>query len=88
MYQAGSKKGLVHIKTLGPGEHFGELALINGERRGLYYRVKSEECQLLKVDRDTFTRILGSIEDHLKKDDSHEFDKKIFLVAQRKKLNS
>jgi CRP-like cAMP-binding protein len=33
--------GLLLVRTLGEGEHFGELALINNEKRSLSVRVKS-----------------------------------------------
>ena len=59
----GGKTGLVHVRTLGTGEHFGELALINNEKRSLSVRVKSDNCSL-SVDRDAFTRILARNEDH------------------------
>ena len=61
LFSLGSKKGLLHVRTLSSGEHFGELALINNEKRSLSIRVKSENCKLLKLDRETFQRILGSI---------------------------
>jgi cAMP-dependent protein kinase regulator len=56
------------IRTLKRAEHFGELALINNKNRSLSIRISSPECKLLKLDRDTFTRILGSIEKQLKMD--------------------
>lgn len=65
------------MRTLGQSEHFGELALLNNMKRSLSIRVRSEKCVLLRLDRDTFTRILGSIEKNLKKDYDSEFDKKI-----------
>lgn len=55
------------VRTLGAGDHFGELALINNMPRSLGIKAKGE-TRLLMLDRDTFTRILGSIEVHLKKD--------------------
>jgi len=66
--------GLLHVRTLGEGEHFGELALINNDKRSLSVRVKSQKCRLLRLDRETFTRILGSIQNHLKKDYNKNFD--------------
>lgn len=75
------KNGYVHVRSLKPGEHFGELALINNEMRSLSVRVKSVDgCKLLKLDRDTFTRILGSIESNLKMDYDKEFDMKMEAV--------
>jgi CRP-like cAMP-binding protein len=59
---------------------FGELALINNEPRSLSIRVKSDTCKLLKLDRDAFTRILGSIEQHLKKDYDNELETKMDLI--------
>ena len=58
----------IHVRDLTVGEHFGELALINNERRSLSIRVKSETCKVLRLDRDAFVRILGSIEQNLNKD--------------------
>ena len=77
LHQVGSRKGFVLVRTLESGAHFGELALINNEKRSLSIRVKSESCKLLKLDRETFTRILGSIKDHLQKDYGKEFDLKM-----------
>ena len=62
IYELKSKIGFVHVRSLKQGEHFGELALINNEKRSLSIRVKSETCRCLKLDRETFSRILGSIE--------------------------
>ena len=56
------------VRKLGKGDHFGELALINNDKRSLSIRAASETVQLLTLDREAFTRILGSIEKHLKKD--------------------
>ena len=74
LYQLRSKAGFVHVRTLQKGAHFGELALINNEKRSLSIRVRSAECRLLKLDRETFSRILGSIDTHLMKDYNKEFD--------------
>lgn len=57
------------VRVLPAGSHFGELALINNEKRSLSIRVCADAgAKLLSLDRETFTRILGSIEKHLKKD--------------------
>lgn len=77
LHTVGNKTGLLLVRMLGASDHFGELALINNEKRSLSIRVRSETASLLKLDRETFTRILGSIENHLKKDYDHEFDAKI-----------
>ena len=50
------------VRVLGKEDHFGELALINDAKRSLGVRVKSEECKILRLDRQTFTRILGDID--------------------------
>lgn len=73
----GDRSGFAHVRVLKKGEHFGELALINNEKRSLSIRVKTDKCRLLRLDRETFSRVLGAIEQFLKKDYDHEFDKKI-----------
>lgn len=42
------------IRTLIPGEYFGELALLNNEPRSLSIQVCSQTCSLHKLDRETF----------------------------------
>lgn len=78
----------MHVRTLGAGEHFGELALINNDTRSLSVRVKSEKVSLLRLDRDAFTRILGSIEKHLMKDYNRDFDAKLQLAKDQKRTLS
>lgn len=56
------------IRLLGPGSHFGEIALINDVKRTLSVRVASDKVKLLLLERDSFTRILGSIKEYLKED--------------------
>ena len=76
-HKVGKKKGFIVVRELHAGEHFGELALINNQERSLSIRVKSTNgCKLLTLDRDAFTRILGSIENNLKKDYDAKFDKR------------
>lgn len=61
------------MRSLKTGDHFGELALINNQKRSLSIQTSSENgCKLMTLDREAFERILGSIEMHLKKD----YDKK------------
>ena len=74
--------GFICVRVLSDGAHFGELALINNEKRSLSIRVKSSSCKLLRLDRETFTRILGSIEKNLNKDYSREFDVKMDQIIQ------
>ena len=56
-----------NVRTLKESDHFGEIALIQNMPRSLSIKAKTE-VRLLMLDRDTFTRILGSIEQNLKKD--------------------
>ena len=57
------------IRKLKAGDHFGELALINNQKRSLSVQAKSKNgCKVLTLDRKSFERILGSIEKYLKKD--------------------
>ena len=65
----------IHVRDLQKGEHFGELALINNGKRTLSVVVKSDNCKLLALGRDTFNRILGNINRFLKKDYEGKFDK-------------
>lgn len=59
----------VNVRTLGVGDHFGEIALITNEKRSLSIQATSENgCKLMTLDRESFERILGSIEIYLKKD--------------------
>jgi CRP-like cAMP-binding protein len=66
--KSNSIEGFTLIRALEKADHFGELALINNKSRSLSIRIFSPECKLLKLDRDTFTRILGSIGKHLEMD--------------------
>lgn len=69
LMDVGESKGFDTIRTLGAGDHFGELALLNKEKRSLSIRVLSDQgCKLLSLDKDSFERILGNIEKNLKKD--------------------
>ena len=74
--QVDGKDSFISVRTLHESDHFGEIALIKNDKRSLSIRIKSDVCKLLKMDRDTFTRVLGSIEKHLKKDYNKEFDNK------------
>jgi len=57
------EKCFIKVRTLKTGDHFGELALINKQKRSLGIRVSSADgAKLHTLDKDTFTRILGSIE--------------------------
>ena len=47
------------IRKLTSGDHFGELALINEDKRTISVRVGSDRVKLLALDRGAFNRILG-----------------------------
>ena len=47
------------IRKLTSGDHFGELALINNDKRSLTIKCGSDNVKLLTLDRKTFNRILG-----------------------------
>lgn len=75
------------IRKLTSGDHFGELALINNEKRTLTVKCGSIKAKLLALDRDTFTRILGSIESYLHLDYSDiqkSFDR-VFIEEESKR---
>ena len=55
------------IKEYGVGDYFGERALIKGEPRFANIIVKSETAKAISLDRTSFKRLLGPIEDLLKR---------------------
>ena len=57
----------VVVKEYKEGEYFGERALIKGEPRAANIIAKSEVVRLICLDKDTFRRLLGPIEDILKR---------------------
>jgi len=58
-------EGLLY--THGVGDYFGELSLLTGEPRAATVQVSSEEAQLLSMDRATFKRLMGSVEEFLQR---------------------
>ena len=76
------------IRKLTSGDHFGELALINEDKRTLSVRVGSKKLKLLALDRDAFNRILGQIDQYLNRDYS-DLMKSLYRVDQEeeKKAN-
>lgn len=49
------------------GNYFGERALLTNDLRQANVVVTSEEASVLSLDRDTFNRLLGPLEDVLKR---------------------
>ena len=71
----------VPIKDYTVGDYFGERALIKGEPRYANIIVKSETAKVISLDRTSFKRLLGPIEELLKR--NIEKYKK-FLVENKK----
>lgn len=65
------------VRSLVKGEHFGEIALINQVKRTLSVVAKSDTVKLLALNRESFNRILGTIDRYLKKDYDAEFEKRV-----------
>ena len=74
-------KPSVPIKDYTVGDYFGERALIKGEPRYANIIVKSETAKVISLDRTSFKRLLGPIEELLKR--NIEKYKK-FLVENKK----
>jgi|TARA_B110001450_G_C17301548_1_gene351668 cAMP-dependent protein kinase regulator len=49
-----------------PGDYFGELALLKGEPRAANV-IASSDCKLIMLDRKSFKRLLGPLDDILKR---------------------
>jgi cAMP-dependent protein kinase regulator len=49
------------------GQYFGERALLTNDMRAASIVVTSEECIVLTLQRDTFTRLMGKLEDILRR---------------------
>lgn len=63
------------VRKLNKGDHFGEVALLNvSEVRTLTIRCASDQVKLLALDRATFNRILGAIEQYLHRDYSSDLN--------------
>lgn len=75
-----------HVRDLGRGEHFGELALINDVKRTLSVRVKTDTCKVLALGRVNFNKILGNIGKYLKKNYDDEFDRQFRENKEREEL--
>ena len=53
------------VKDYAKGQYFGERALLTNENRAANIVATSEEVIVLELERDTFTRLLGSLQDIL-----------------------
>ena len=58
--QKGTEEALVHLARRGPGEHFGELALLDGRAR-MADAVAATRCDLLLLDREPFAWCLENV---------------------------
>jgi len=68
-----------HLKVYNPGESFGELALLYNVPRAATIIVKSDECELFSLDRNTFNSIVKeSIEK--KRDKYDEFLERVEIL--------
>jgi cAMP-dependent protein kinase regulator len=56
----------VEVATYGSGDYFGELALIADKPRAASI-IATSDCKLLSLERKTFTRVLGPIDEMLKR---------------------
>ena len=63
------------VKDYEKGNYFGERSLLTSENRAANIVVTSDECVVLSLERDTFNRLLGSLDDILKRnmEEYHKF---------------
>lgn len=64
--QTGPDASVTVIETLEAGQYYGELTLINSRQRDASLRAKGE-LTLAIIDRDSFNRVLGPLEELLKR---------------------
>lgn len=78
MKKAGEGEQDMKVMDYGKGEYFGELALIRDMPRAASVYAKTD-CVCLTLDRGSFKRLLGPLDDILKRNASiyDEFAKKI-----------
>lgn len=56
----------IELARIGSGDYFGEIALVNRQRRAASI-IALEKCYSVSLDRDAFQRLLGPLEDVLKR---------------------
>lgn len=54
------------VFEFGPNDYFGELALINNNKRSASIRITSKTAKVASLDKDSFFRLLGNIQDTLR----------------------
>ena len=57
----------VVVKEYVPGDYFGERALLTSESRAANILVTSDNCTVLSLERVTFNRLLGPLEEILRR---------------------
>ena len=70
MIESGEAVAIINgteVMKYGVGDYFGERALIKNEPRAADVKTKSMECTVVTVDRHSFKRLLGPMEDILKR---------------------
>lgn len=63
--QLGNSAEPQKVKDYAKGQYFGERALLTNDNRAANIVVTSDECIVLALERATFTRLLGSLNDIL-----------------------
>lgn len=66
---AAVEKDGVHVGTLNPGDYFGELALLKRQPRAATILVNSAPLKCLRLGEADFVRLLGPLEDLLKRNE-------------------
>ena len=62
------KDGEGVVATMGPGDFFGERALLSEDSRAASCRVESDEAVVLTLDREHFEMMVGSLDDYVAKE--------------------
>lgn len=67
-YEDDKKKGNLRVRDLKEYTHFGEVGILSHCKRTMSVRVTSHTCNLAKMTKEAFSRIVFSIESNLRKD--------------------